>query len=100
MTGSELIAEERQRQISKEGYDACHDDEHDQSELALAACSYASPYPLLFKKPHLERDVWADTWIWSSCDDKRAKHSRIRQLAIAGALIAAEIDRLQRKDNP
>ena len=28
--------------------------------------------------------------------DKRKKHSRLRQLVIAGALVAAEIDRLQR----
>jgi hypothetical protein len=37
-----------------------------------------------------------DAFPWGSCDDKRAKHSRLRQLAIAGALIAAEIDRLSR----
>jgi len=29
--------------------------------------------------------------------DKRKKHNKLRRLVIAGALIAAEIDRLQRK---
>lgn len=33
-------------------------------------------------------------WPWSDAWDKRKKHDRIRQLSIAGALIAAEINRL------
>jgi hypothetical protein len=35
-----------------------------------------------------------DAWPWSRNWDKRDKHSRTRRLEIAGALIAAEIDRL------
>ena len=39
-------------------------------------------------------------WPWDKSYNKRHKHNRIRQLEIAGALIAAEIDRLLRlKEN-
>jgi hypothetical protein len=41
------------------------------------------------------RHAWPESWdeIWG---EKMHDHPRIEQLAIAGALIAAEIDRLQR----
>lgn len=40
--------------------------------------------------------VYFNPWPWPTEWDKRGKHSRHRQLEIAGALIAAEIDRLRR----
>lgn len=81
--GVALIAEERQRQISDEGYTPEHDDRHDREELARAAAAYAVP---------------TQPWPWHSDGDRRSRHAgdRLRQLAIAGALIAAEIDRLLR----
>lgn len=39
-TGIELIAIERDRQISAEGWSASHDDEHDSCELSDAAACY------------------------------------------------------------
>ena len=78
MNGIERIAKERQRQVSVEGWTPQHDDEHKDGEMAIAAARYAAPY-----------------WEW----DKRGKHERIRQLEIAGALLAAEIDRLLRKSS-
>jgi len=36
-------------------------------------------------------------WPWELTRHKKSKHDQLRQLAIAGALIAAEIDRLQRE---
>ena len=90
MDGSEfsavdLIAEERQRQIDFEGFDAPHDDEpadHGHEELAVAAACYAAP-----------DHVKDGSWPWPVSHYKRIKHSRLKQLVIAGALIAAEIDR-------
>ena len=41
MTGTELIAEERQRQIEVEGWTPEHDDEHDSGELSCAGELYA-----------------------------------------------------------
>jgi len=93
-TGVELIAEERQRQIEAEGFTKEHDAEHKNGELAKAAICYADPDVyyhqenryLKFRKPN---DFWPWDVRWFKPTD------RIRDLVKAGALIAAEIDRLQ-----
>jgi hypothetical protein len=92
-TGVERIAAERQRQIEAEGWTAAHDDEHEDGELALAAALYASPVPLYAR--HRSGHHY-DPWPWSEDWDKRGTTSRLRALEKAGALIAAEIDRLTR----
>jgi len=93
--GIELIANERQRQIDKEGFTDKHDKQHDGRELVMAAVAYAVWYlngngdgfptwrtyfPFL----------WSFEW-WKPSEDP------IRNLVKAGALIAAEIDRLQKE---
>lgn len=45
----------------------------------------------------LNKGGWKDGWPWGEEWDKREKHDLMRSLVIAGALIAAEIDRLQKK---
>ena len=87
-TGIELIAEERKRQITEEGFDAKHDSHWIGGELSMAACCYArqetkNPDFAPFDFP------WEKEWWKPTPDD------RIRELVKAGALIAAEIDRLQ-----
>ena len=94
MTGIEMIAAERKRQCEVEGWTAEHDREHENGELAMAACCYAAPRPIQSEMWVDGHDVKADPWPWDSKWDKRGKHCRLRQLQIAGALIAAEIDRL------
>lgn len=90
-TGIEIITEERKRQVDEEGYTARHDiEENELGQLAFAAAAYACP-PEANKATGLKRThlfPW-DSRTWSPSDD------RIRELAKAGALIAAEIDRLQ-----
>ena len=90
-TGIELIAEERHRQIEKEGWTAEHDAEHFTGALALAAACYATPQ----KHRHM---YWAGNmpfgWPWERAWWKPTPENRIRELQKAGALIAAEIDRL------
>lgn len=110
-TGAEMIAGERRRQIEKEGWTAEHDDEHDHAEMAWAAVCYAAP-DSVFVASNLDADFedgvdirLHDPWPWDGQWDKRRKHGRrkngrIRQLVIAGALIAAEIDRLLRELSP
>ena len=115
-TGAELIAAERERQMSQEGWDAQHDDMHTDGELALVAALYATPTPLFQKvNPGKDQVSFIDPWPWFDTIevtrygdglttevpawDKRKKHSKLRKLVIAGALIAAEIDRLQRISN-
>lgn len=86
-TGIELIAEERQRQVDREGYTLKHDDTHDQGEMAISAGCYAL-YGLV-SNDNLEK-----LWPFGSCEFK--PKNRVADLVRAGALIAAEIDRLQR----
>ena len=116
MNGIERIAKERQRQVSVEGWTPQHDDEHKDGEMAIAAACYAAPYsikadicrivPCSCREATcehwggvIEKRGWQDPWPWSGEWDKRGKHERIRQLEIAGALLAAEIDRLLRESS-
>ena len=90
-TGIEIIAEERQRQIEVEGWTPEHDDEHICGEMAQAAACYA--HPNIVRR--LDMVGWPESW---SIDYyKPTPDDRIRELAKAGALIAAEIDRLNRE---
>lgn len=81
------VLAERQRQISAEGWTPEHDDEHTEfcagrglSELARAA------------KAYIEGDVY--NWPWTPTSFKPS--SPRRNLVKAGALILAEIERLDR----
>jgi len=97
MTGVELIATERKRQIEEEGWTAEHDDNWKNEALAYAAVCYALPQ----KNGKVWRSAISIDFIkmffpfenewWKPTPD-----NRIRELEKAGALIAAEIDRLQR----
>ena len=89
--GASDIADERLRQIEDERYDALHDDAHDGGELAEVAAELAlehtvAGYRLRSGAPHIP-DQWG---LARKHPDTR------RRLVIAGALIAAEIDRLDR----
>ena len=94
MTPIEEIAAERERQKTVEGWTAEHDDEHDDDDLAIAAACYALPDRIrrivIFDRTLLER-----IWPWSK-DWWKPKRDRRRQLVKAGALIVAEIERLDR----
>lgn len=103
-TGVELIAEERLRQINEEGWTPEHDDTHSNFELSRAAIAYiASALTIRVYQRIKHADfpyesiTYEDLWPWSKKLDWRSQFYSIRTLTIAGALIAAEIDRLQRK---
>ncbi len=99
--GTTLIAAERQRQVTQEDWSPEHDDAHRYGELVTAAMCYAihashqtrgamsSEQELVIKS----RWPWERRW-WKPSDDP------IRNLVKAGALIAAEIDRLKRSALP
>jgi hypothetical protein len=94
-TGTQLIAEERQRLIESEGWTAEHDDTHTDCSLVRAAICYAQ-ISLGQSSSALESSIpvaWPSSWRFSWW---KPSGDRIRNLARAGALIAAEIDRLQR----
>lgn len=93
MTGIKRIAAERQRQIDRKGYDAVHDDEHTEGQIADAAVAYLQsdtfPWPW-----DGEPKVAGITWDF----EPEQIPQRIRELEKAGALAAAEIDRLLRME--
>lgn len=112
-TGAELITEERRRQIDAEGWTTQHDDEwHGSGELVQAAVGYLDVYPdnsdgtekrhrFVVETRYEGGFDFDDPWPkeWDLEHDKRDKHPPLRRLVIAGALIAAEIDRLQRESD-
>lgn len=88
-SGVELIAVERERQVNRLGWTDEHDDEHVSGELAEAACFYALARRVR-KMPGSVRPAWPFTGPAPMPADP------VVELTRAGALIAAEIDRLQR----
>jgi len=87
-TGAELITTERERQMSEEGYHAEHDDGATEQQLALAAACYILDT--------IEPGGHCGLWPWNDDYFKPTRDDPIRQLTKAGALVAAEIDRIQR----
>lgn len=92
---SDAIADvlaERARQITAEGWTAAHDDGHRDGELAIAASCYANPASPRWKGGVPGNWPWRNKW-WKPKD-------RRSDLVRAGALIIAEIERLDRLDRP
>lgn len=86
----ELIAAERRRQIEAEGWTPEHDDEHDDHQLSQAAACYALGVPAAVGMDGARVPLWPWSREWWKPTD------RVRDLVKAGALIVAEIERLQR----
>lgn len=107
ISGISLIAAERERQVSMEGWTPEHDDQHKDGGLALAAADYAFVSTLYqprtdgydnelknatdFKLGTFAGDIAHNLWPWDFQWWK--PKAPIRDLVRAGALIAAEIDR-------
>lgn len=106
-TGIQLIAIERDRQIHHLGWTHEHDDSHNDAELAKAAACYASVGAAVGRGLDIEqiRDLYTEgmefliEWPWKD-DSWKPSNDPIPNLIKAGALIAAEIDRLQRLTPP
>jgi hypothetical protein len=83
--------------VSVEGWTPQHDDNYRQAELTNAASAYAEAAAMQMYGdvggPDLE--IAPDCWPWAMFYWRPASNP-IRNLVKAGALIAAEIDRLQR----
>jgi len=84
-TGIELITDERRRQIEEEGWTSQHDDQHTKSQMMYAAVCY-----IMASAGNIVETYWPWGRQWWKPTE------RLRDLVKAGALIAAEIDRLQR----
>lgn len=85
-TGIELMAAEREAHFEREGWTEEHDDEHTNRELSNAAVCY-----VLAERQSIVGTYWPALWgkWWKPT-------TYLRNLVKAGALLAAEIDRLQR----
>lgn len=97
--GIDAIATERYRQISIEGFDANHDTFNKNNELSWAAIAYAMPknleifidstgIKLEIDRARIFPPSWQPYWF------KLSPENRLKELAKAGALIAAEYDRI------
>ena len=102
------IAAERKRQIESEGWSSSHDDCHSTGEIARAAAAYAYAATLSDIEVQFHHDrlydrrkgiislivqLWPWETTWFKPKDKR------RNLIKAGALIVAEIERLDRQSS-
>ena len=98
ITGLNIIAKERYRQLTVKHYDADHDAEHRDGDLAIAGAIYAMPEPArLFVVQSVVNGIPRLApllWPFALSEYKPSRDDRIKELAKAGALIAAEIDRL------
>jgi len=98
-TGSERIRFERWRQLVFKGFSFDHDDRHVDGELAMAALAYVNAGLVSQCRPNtrvvLALPNNALGWPWGRSEWKPSDDP-IENLVRAGALIAAEIDRLLR----
>lgn len=92
-TGVELIAIERQEQIEKHGWTKEHDIGHRRGALRVVAATLCCIGTDAIVNDHLERGSGENPW---GLEVKlRGEENSIHILKVAGALIAAEIDRIQ-----
>lgn len=80
------VAAERARQINVEGWTIEHDNRHSYNEISIAAACYIIAEP--------DDEVVPGAWPWAA--EYWKPKSRRRNLVRAGALILAEIERLDR----
>jgi hypothetical protein len=91
------VLAERRRQVEKEGYSTNHDDEHPSGEIAAYAAFYAMP-PAVRDWPAEETGygaTWGEAIIPAHWGPAKPGDRR-RELVKAGALILAEIERIDR----
>ena len=99
--GAKMILEERLRQIREEGWDADNDDSYRGGELIRAAQAYLMMSSALIRLgpeiPFRATVAGSDWWPW----DERSYNPKAdvkKNLVWAGALIAAELDRMERNE--
>ena len=107
-SGVMRIMAERSRQVRQEGFIDLVDDSYRSEQLARAAACYALPYADERRLDRMTENQPPREWPWPAVAWKPGKTTtedgdtampiddRIRELEKAGALCAAEIDRLVR----
>lgn len=94
--GLQLIEAERRRQVEDEGFSAEHDAKLRRGNLALAAVAYAAKAvkDIDYHNRSGGLEAAIRLWPWQPSDYRPTPNDPIRELVKAGALIAAEIDKL------
>lgn len=107
--GARLITAERVRQVQEEGYTFLEDQRLAAGSMAMAAACYAADEPIYVRDDQADGVSFKDPWPWQTVFDKRPRGGgnflrydllkqdsalRLRLLVMAGALLAAEIDKL------
>ncbi len=97
------VVKERVRQIKEEGWTPEHDDTHTDGAMAAAAATYAYYSSLGEKRQQATQyvsgmisilhQIWPASWAWKWW---KPKPDLRRNLVVAGALILAEIERIDR----
>lgn len=93
-TGIGLIAQEREEQINKHGRTASHDLENNEHGDLGDAASIMSMFEFGCNEPEEMAENFPHDWDREMCRKMINKPYRER-LIIAGAMIAAELDRMQ-----
>lgn len=98
--GGSIIAKERLRQIEKFDWSPAHDDQYNAGELLIYSQYWMSMEELVAVRENAKKFLqeyggsgWGDEWF------KYDERTPVERLARAGALIAAEIDRVNRLSN-
>ena len=101
MTGIELIAEKARTNREHKGYTAAHDDEHVLGELSQAGAAYAKVASAQCRGAEaveFDADMMVSEGEWPfEPESWKPSDDPMRNLVHAGALIVAEIERLQRQ---
>lgn len=99
-SGVSLIEIERNRQIEQLGYDIKHDELYSKNELADAAICYACA-PEIRDQDDEETGTSLNVvlWPWDEKYWKPTPNDRKKELVKAGALIAAQIDRINYEES-
>lgn len=93
MNGCTLITQERNEHLTREGWTAEHDRHHVAGEMIVAAMAYLQAALNRNTFHGIRYDEPADDWPWAG-EWFKPTVDEVGNLVKAGALIAAEIDRL------
>ncbi len=94
-SGCKQIIDERTKQIIELGFDYKHDREHNGDQLLRAAICYLIHAYHNSRITELTKSTFWEYWPMSWSKNKKWKpKTKMENLVTAGALIAAEIDRM------